>query len=205
MRFFLSLLAMPLLFATCGLADDDRDADNKYKYIEDKFSDPHFFAFCMEHYDLNGDGHVSRYEAQRILKMDCSGLGIASLDGIEEFSRLQRLVCSDNILTVLDLSGNRALTYLDCSANLLVRLDIERLLLLATLDCGSNRLPSLLPPATAALVTIDCQRNDLQTLDVSRCGAALRADVRSNPALTVVYCLPSQHITADGQTQIVVR
>lgn len=205
MRFLLFLLAMPLFFAACGLADDDRDADNKYIYIEDKFSDPRFYAFCMEHYDLNGDGHISRYEAQRILKMDCSGLGIASLNGIGEFSRLQRLVCSDNALTLLDLSGNRALTYLDCSANLLARLDIGRLLLLATLYCGDNRLPSLLPPATAALVTIDCQRNDLQTLDVSRCGAALRADVRSNPALTVVYCLATQSITADGQTRIVIR
>lgn len=207
MRFFtfIFLLAFPLLFAACGLAEDDRDTDNKYIYIENQFSDPHFRAFCMEHYDLNDDGHVSRYEAQRILKMECPGLEIASLNGIGEFSRLQRLDCSDNALTILDLSQNRSLTYLNCSGNRLERLDIDRLLLLASLDCSDNRLTSLLLPATRALVLIDCQRNDLRTLDVSNCGDALRADVSNNPSLTTVYCRASQRVTADAQTQIVVR
>lgn len=202
---FISFLALSLIFSACGLVEGDRDEDDKYIYIESKFSDPRFLAFCMDHYDLNGDGHVSRYEAQRILKMDCSGLEIASLNGIEEFSRLQRLVCSNNELTLLDLSQNRALTYLNCSANLLARIDIDRLTLLATLYCDNNRLTSLLLPATAALLTIDCRNNDLRTLDVSNCGAALQADVRNNPQLAIVYCLASQSITADGQTQVVER
>lgn len=202
---FIALIAGPLFFSTCGLADDDREQDYKYIYIENKFSDPRFLLFCMEHYDLNGDGHVSLYEARRILKMDCSGLEITSLNGIEEFAGLQRLDCSDNALTQLDLSKNRSLTWLDCSDNRLALLDIERLAMLAVLYCSDNHLASLPLPSTAALLTIDCRNNDLRTLDVSGCGAALRADVRSNPLLTTVYCRASQNITADGPTQVVVR
>lgn len=193
-------------FAACGLADDERDAENKHIYIENRFSDPRFREFCLAHYDLNGDGRVSRYEAQRILAMDCAGLGIASLNGIGEFTRLQRLDCSDNALETLDLRACTSLRRLDCSDNRLARLDIEGLAMLVSLACNANRLPALRLPATGALVSVSCAGNDLPTLDVSHCAQAMeRVDARGNARLGVLYVGASQQISdlqIDGPTVV---
>ena len=202
-----ALLLVPLLWlAACGLADDERDAENKHIYIENRFSDSRFREFCLAHYDLNGDGGVSRYEAQRILDMDCAGLGIASLNGIEEFTRLQRLDCSGNALASLDLRACTSLRRLNCSDNELTMLDIGRLAMLATLDCDGNRLPVLLLPAAGSLVSVSCVGNDLPTLDVSHCALVMdRVDVRGNSRLGVLYVGALQRISDlqfDGPTVV---
>lgn len=99
-----ALSALLLLFCTaCGLAEDGRDEDNKYIYI--KFYDKAFEAYCLEKFDTSGDGRISRYEAQRVRRMSCPGLGIGSLTDIREFFNLRELDCSGNELTQLDLTG----------------------------------------------------------------------------------------------------
>ena len=82
----LATLFLPL--HSCGLGEDSRDEDNRYVYL--RFADPAFEAYCLEHWDLNGDGRISRYEAQRVWDMDCSSLGIKTLAGIEEFTALRK-------------------------------------------------------------------------------------------------------------------
>jgi hypothetical protein len=63
----LATLFLPL--HSCGLGEDSRDEDNRYVYL--RFADPAFEAYCLEHWDLNGDGRISRYEAQRVWDTDC--------------------------------------------------------------------------------------------------------------------------------------
>ncbi len=117
--------------------------------------------------------------------MDCAGLEIASLNGIEEFSRLQRLDCSDNALSTLDLSACRSLRRLDCSGNL---------------------LPALLLPASGTLVSVLCAANDLVTLDISHCALAMQTlNARGNARLGVLYVGASQRIAdlqIDGGTVV---
>jgi len=138
--------------------------------------------------------------------MDCAGLEIASLNGIEEFSRLQRLDCSDNALSTLDLSACRSLRRLDCSSNDLLRLDIEPLGSLETLDCSGNRLPALLLPASGTLVSVSCAANDLVTLDVSHCALTMQMlNARGNARLGILYVGASQRIAdlqIDGGTVV---
>ena len=121
---FVPLLAFALL-AACGLADDERDDKNKRVYIT--FADPAFEAYCLEHFDIDHDGRISRYEAQRVLKMDCPDRGIAHMWEIGEFSRLERLDCSGNDLTQLDLRKCTLLQTLDCSRNRIASLDLDGL------------------------------------------------------------------------------
>lgn len=56
------LPALVLVSVTaCGLADDERDEENKYIYPT--FSDKTFEAYCLGEFDLDGNGRISRYEA----------------------------------------------------------------------------------------------------------------------------------------------
>ena len=189
-----------LLCTACGLAEDDRDEDNKYIYLD--FYDKAFEAYCLEKFDTNGDGRISHYEAQRVRRMSCPGRGIASLTDIREFFNLRELDCSGNDLTRLDLTACTYLERLDCRDNALVSLDLDGVRGLVWMDCSGNDLPRLDLHSTASLLTLDCRGNALTTLDVASCDANLKADVRSNPGLTTVYCLVSQNIAFDGPTEL---
>ena len=110
-----------LLSAACGLAEDERDEKNRYIYLT--FYDKAFEAYCLGEFDVDGDGRISRYEAQRVRTVECPERGVASLSDLKEFTRLERLDCRGNALTRLDVTMTR-LEWLDCSDNGLVSLDV---------------------------------------------------------------------------------
>ena len=113
-----------LLSAACGLAEDERDEKNRYIYLT--FYDKAFEAYCLDEFDVDGDGRISRYEAQRVRTVECPERGVASLSDLKEFTRLERLDCRGNALTRLDVTMTR-LEWLDCSDNGLVSLDVNGL------------------------------------------------------------------------------
>ena len=189
-----------LLSAACGLAEDERDEKNRYIYLT--FYDKAFEAYCLGEFDVDGDGRISRYEAQRVRTVECPERGVASLSDLKEFTRLERLDCRGNALTRLDVTMTR-LEWLDCSDNGLVSLDVNGLRGLAYLDCGGNSLPRLDLQSNASLATLLCPDNALAgSLDVTSC-ASLRADVRGNPSLATVYCLASQSVDFNGPTELI--
>ena len=181
---FVPLLAFALL-AACGLAEDERDDKNKRVYIT--FADPAFEAYCLEHFDIDHDGRISRYEAQRVLKMDCPDRGIAHMWEIGEFSRLERLDCSGNDLTQLDLRKCTLLQTLDCSRNRIASLDLDGLRALLELNCADNALTRCWtsnPPERSVCSTAAATGS--WSLDLRPCSSGLRpmraAILRSRPS-----------------------
>lgn len=160
---FIPALAL-LLFTACGLAENEQDDKNKRIYIT--FTDPAFEQFCLGMFDLDHDGRISRYEAQRVLVMDCSGRNISAMWEIGEFSRLRELDCSGNNLTRLDLRKCPDLQKLDCGDNEITSLDIDGLRGLAVLDCAGNLLARLDLKSNSSLRQLDCRGNLLVTLDL---------------------------------------
>ena len=199
----LPLLAALCTCTACGLIDDAREEQSRYEYIV--FSDKPFETYCLETWDLNGDGRISRYEAQRVLAMDCSGRNISAMWEIGEFSRLRELDCSGNNLTRLDLRKCPDLQKLDCGDNEITSLDIDGLRGLTQLDCAENLLARLDLISNSSLRSLDCRGNLLATRDLPPCSGQLQAVTRDNPFLTTVYCLASQGVDRNGPTEVVVR
>ncbi len=198
-----ALVGLVLAGAACGMAEDEQEDRDRRIYLT--FSDDAFTEFCLARFDTNGDGRLSRYEARRVLAMDCSDCGIASLDDLFEFDRLERLDCSRNRLRYLDVSHCPNLERLDCGGNDLATLDLAGLRSLRTLLCGRNRLERLDLQSNVSLTTLDARDNRFGTLDLSPCAASLKADVRDNAALARIYCRAGQQVTADASAELVER
>jgi len=184
---FIPALAL-LLFTACGLAENEQDDKNKRIYIT--FTDPAFEQFCLGMFDLDHDGRISRYEAQRVLVMDCSGRNISAMWEIGEFSRLRELDCSGNNLTRLDLRKCPDLQKLDCGDNEITSLDIDGLRGLAVLDCAGNLLARLDLKSNSSLRQLDCRGNLLVTLDLTpargSCRPTRATTLSSRPSIASV-------------------
>ena len=94
---------------------------------EKNFPDEAFRALLAETVDGNGDSLLSTLETRRVSELNCSGLGIADLTGIEHFTQLVALNCESNELTALDVSKNTHLSEIYCGGNQLATLDLTGL------------------------------------------------------------------------------
>ncbi|MAW21084.1 MAG: hypothetical protein CMD16_01645 [Flavobacteriales bacterium] len=92
---------------------------------------------------------------------------IQDLSGIEYFSSLQYLDCSENNIDSLNLNQNTTLTHLICSNNIIDELIIDNLLGLYILDCSFNLLNDINLLGNASLTTLICFENTLNTLVLS--------------------------------------
>ena len=128
--------------------------------------------------NTNGDTEIQVSEASAFKgAIDCGDMNISNLTGIEAFTALTWLRCSNNQLTSLDVSANTDLTYLECEVNQLTRLYLSKNTALTTLHCSSNQITSLDVSQNTALTTLWCSENELSSLDVSQ-----------NTALTELGC-----------------
>ena len=144
------------------------------------------FRTVVKKFDTNQDSSLSDTEIAAVKKINCSNKGITNLKGIEYFTSLNILWCTDNQLTALDVSENTALTKLNCCFNKLTSLDVSKNTALTILECNANRLTALDVSKNTALTELNCSINELTALDVSK-----------NTALTELYCNDNQLTSLD--------
>lgn len=152
----------------------------------------------------NGDGSVTlsddeKEQLKAIERLDLSAEGVKNLYGIEVYSNLKYLICTDNpgltkidvrkltkletldckrsALTELKVTGLSNLQVLSCEQNQLTSLDLTGLTNLRTLSCSSNKLFELNLTGLTSLEIFYCHKNWLSSLDISML-----------PALTTLRC-----------------
>ncbi|MEG1622729.1 MAG: leucine-rich repeat domain-containing protein [Alistipes sp.] len=206
-RFFWGLMVVGSLSA-CGMTEDEQKEENKFLFIQ--IPDQAFLHHCVNHYDSDGDGRISRYEAQHVLHLSCPDLHIQSMIGVEEFVALRTLDCSGNQLTTFDARPFKSLEELNVSRNsALSYLQLDGLQRLTALRCSNCALTNVGQDDCISLSTLECHSNRLTTLDVSGCAGSMdRVVANDNPSLTTLYKRESQrieHLVIDPQTQIEIR
>ena len=147
---------------------------------ENTFPDEQFRNFIGQNIDLDGNGILTEEEILAAEVIECSGMDIVSLQGIEIFTDLKTIYCSDNLLTQLDVSGNTELSTLYCRNNQLTTLDLSKNTLLESLDCGWNQLTVLDLSKQTQLKNLYCDYNYLTKLDLA--------------GKTLDYCAIDQHL-----------
>ncbi len=158
----IGLLIMVLAVSLCAfaLADVKIDGEN--------FPDSVFREFIASEYDENEDGSLSAEEIESVREMSVSGMEIGNLKGVEYFTELRDLDCSDNHLIALGLSRLTKLVKLNCSYNRISKLNLSKNKALEELDCSENQLTSLDTSANPCLQDLDCSGNNIKRLDLSK-------------------------------------
>ncbi len=141
------------------------DKSSTYKHImisdtpvivvgESSFPDADFRTWVLSQ-SYGADNVLTEAERASVEEIDVKNKGIADLTGIEYFTALTILNCSENSLTELDISKNTALKVLDCHSNKLTALDISQNTALEEFTFHSNSFMSFDLSALSELTAVN--------------------------------------------------
>ena len=130
--------------------------------------DANFKAALVAQFDKDGDGEISREEADAVEEIKVSNKGIKSVEGMHHFANLKYLDCSYNELLAIDLSQNSRLFILSVAHNSISKLDLSKVSL-SSLICFENNLTDIDLSNQTNLQLISCGSNPIKTLDISKC------------------------------------
>ena len=131
--------------------------------------DANFKAYLVGNSSINtnGDSEIQVSEASSFNgEINCYNMNISDLSGVESFTDLTNLTCSNNQLTSIDLSYNTALTSLNCGNNQLTSIDVSGATALSFLRVSENQLTILDVSTNTALTYLYCLYNQLINLDL---------------------------------------
>ena len=132
------------------------------------------------------DGKLLTENVKDIKLLHIDYRGISDLSGIEFFTNLEELSCSNNLLKSLDLSANFNLKKLNLSSNALTSIDVATNLHLKEFNVSHNTINSLDLINNAFLVKLNCGGNKLKALDI-----------RMNAKLEELICYSNELINLD--------
>ncbi len=132
------------MIETIELLDDPdfelaKTAEEGIAVDEINFPDENFRKYVKK-LDKDKDNRLSEEEIKKVTKINVAKTAIRSLKGIEYFTYLEYLNCTDNYLEELDLSRNTALTRLICYGNSLSFLNLEKNERLESVWCSGNTI-----------------------------------------------------------------
>ena len=136
--------------------------------------DPVFEKYVLQNYDRNHDGCLSAREALVIQEIEIGTDNVSTLQGVERFVNLRRLIVNGSSagkgkLTALNLAKNTQLETLTFINNAVADLDISGCNKLKIIECWSNNLSSLDVSHLSELRVLSCAQNQIPSLDLANC------------------------------------
>lgn len=173
------------------------------------------YTYLIGEFDADGDSVLSQAEIDSVKFIDVEyydettdqyfGLGITDLTGIKNFKNLNGLLCRNNQLTKLDVSGCTKLSTLCCDNNQLTELNVSGCYKLSSLSCSNNQLTELNIQTCTRLTDVECNNNHLAQLNTTTCrqlewlecknNQLAELNLGNNPKLELLYCDGNQLTT----------
>jgi hypothetical protein len=119
--------------------------------------------------NTNNDSEIQIIEAESFNgTIECDYSSIQDLTGIEAFSSITGLWCSNNELTSINLASNTSLETLVLNTNQITNLDLSNNSELRILRFAHNLISNIDIGQNTALTEINCNTNQLNIIDVSQ-------------------------------------
>lgn len=183
--FVVAVVAILTFLFPEGINRGNRE-DSPYVDITGSFTDPSFLEAVREVMGKSSDEAIFNIDAESITELWVYGRNIYSLDGIEYFVNLRRLIVSNNNLTRLDTSSNPNLEEIDAHFNQLVELNVSNNHRLQFLWVQLNQLSILDVTNNPMLTRLAASQNELRTIDIS-----------NNPQLRALYLSDNDLVSID--------
>ena len=136
---------------------------------ESNFPDANFRAYISSLTGVEEGGSLTDEILKSVESIDVQSKSITNLQGIEFFSEMGYLNCSDNQLENIDLSKNAKLYTFICDNNQLTSIDLSNNVGILQLICNDNQLTSIDVSNITYLRGLNCINNQLMYLDLSNC------------------------------------
>lgn len=177
-----------------------------------------FRKYCIDNFDMNGDGSLSAKEASIVKTIAIDYSNITSFAGIEYFTsltsftlestkkiselnltrnkHLTKIIIKYCNLEAIDLSGNAKLEYLDLYYNSLTDLDLNNKSCLEYLRCSENKLTTLNLQGAPALSKLYCRWNELTSINLTNNPELIDLNLEYNSLsfLDLTSCIKIQSI-----------
>lgn len=158
----------------------------KYADIPDKIFREYLKETIPSAFNKENKIDTSSNLVKDLKKIEVSKKGIKNLEGIEYFTGLKELYCTDNHLNKLDVSENKALEVLYCSRNPLEgKLIVKDNKSLIRLACRKIGLAILDLSQNIHLSRLYCQENQLTQLNLSQNTLLLDIHLWGNPIISL--------------------
>ena len=172
----------PLIQATLHFVD----TQGFIRIDSTNFPDANFQSYVAGSLDSDKDGWLSPTEISAVTRIECYRMGISSLKGVEYFTELTYLNCSQNNLSALDVRSNTKLQTLALYDNDISSLDVSKNTELQTLSCGEiydggvhgNKLSALDVTHNTELTQLVVSGNQLSSLNLI-----------NNTKLQILFCV----------------
>ncbi|MDU7141069.1 MAG: hypothetical protein E6313_06650 [Finegoldia magna] len=111
---------------------------------ETNFPDANFRKMLKaKEYDADENGKLSESEIKAIKNIDVAGKLVGNLKGLEYFTELEELTCTNSSLTSLDITKNTKLKKVECGKNPFKSIDLSKNTELLEFGCGLGRLENV--------------------------------------------------------------
>ena len=175
---------------------DKVDAEARSKTVKIEIRDAVFKEYLMRYCDMDGDGVLTQWDADHtyvidfgrdksLLKKLNNTQEVTSLDGIQHFVNLRRLVCSGNSIPNIDVSHNVQLETLIANTCELKLLNVSNNVNLKHLECCDNLLYTVDLKGCPNLEDLNFHKNKMATIDLSAC-TQLKRLICSDNTLTAL-------------------
>ena len=162
------------------IAENEPEETPTVSVSAENFPDQRFRKWISANIDKNHDGILEQKEILSVTQMDISGQTIVNVQGLNRFTNLQSLDCSDNRLSELDVRNLANLKKLDCSGNTLTSLNLTGLGNLTELACTGGKLGALDLRSNKKLVSVQVCDCGLSSLKVKGLTMLKELDYRFN-------------------------
>ena len=162
-------------------------ADGSVTINAQNFPDANFRKYIKSEFDVDSNGTLSSNEINDADLIDVAGKGIKNLTGINYFTSLTVLECSNNKIAELDLSANTKLKTLITDANKLTAIDVSNNKSLTELIIDDNKLSSLNVSKNTSLKELSCAGNTLTELSIKNNSNLEYLDCSDNQIINITY------------------
>lgn len=131
------------------------------------FKDKNLEKAVIENFDLDKNGGISQFEAERIENLFLVKKGINNIEDLPYFKNAKMIVLDDNVIPNLALKNFNHLQLFSCTGCKISVFKAENLKNLASLYLDNNEIENISLKATPRIDQLTVSLNKIKTIDLS--------------------------------------